>query len=65
MRIVPLLLALSALPSSGLHAQTASTAPPASVAPSKVLNLYPGAAPGALGSAPADKPTIDVYLPSV
>jgi len=39
-----------------LHAQTA---------PGKTLNVYPGTVPGALGRAPADRPTIDVYLPAV
>ena len=38
-----------------LHAQTV---------PSKTINVYPGAAPGALGHAAADRPTIDVYLPA-
>src|ERR1700761_5161188 len=31
---------------------------------SKTLNVYPGAVPGALGHADADRPTIDVYLPA-
>jgi acetyl esterase/lipase len=31
--------------------------------PSKTLNVYPGAVPGARGHAAADRPTIDVYLP--
>jgi acetyl esterase/lipase len=30
----------------------------------KSLNVYPGAAPGALGHADADRPTIDLYLPA-
>jgi acetyl esterase/lipase len=38
-----------------LNAQSAS---------SKTLNVYPGAVPGALGHAAADRPTIDVYLPA-
>jgi acetyl esterase/lipase len=38
-----------------LHAQTVTA---------KTLNVYPGAAPGALGHADADRPTIDVYLPA-
>ncbi|MGA9720558.1 MAG: alpha/beta hydrolase [Acidobacteriaceae bacterium] len=38
-----------------LHAQTA---------PNRSLNVYPGAAPGALGHSAADRPTIDVYLPT-
>src|ERR1700722_20634518 len=46
------LLASSA---SLLHAQTA---------PSKTLNVYPGAVPGALDHAAADHPTLDVYLPA-
>jgi acetyl esterase/lipase len=32
--------------------------------PSKTLNVYPGAVPGARGHAAADRPTIDVYLPA-
>lgn len=32
--------------------------------PSKAINLYPGAAPGAIGHRAADRPTIDVYLPA-
>jgi acetyl esterase/lipase len=32
--------------------------------PSKVLDVYPGAVPGALGHSAADHPTIDVYLPA-
>ncbi|HEY3989049.1 MAG TPA: alpha/beta hydrolase [Acidobacteriaceae bacterium] len=36
----------------------------AQTAPGKTLNVYPGAVPGALGHAAADRPTIDVYLPS-
>jgi acetyl esterase/lipase len=48
-----LLLAVSSW--APLHAQTT---------PAKTLNVYPGAAPGALGHTPADIPTIDVYLPA-
>lgn len=36
----------------------------AQTAPSKVLDVYLGAVPGALGHAPADHPTIDAYLPA-
>jgi acetyl esterase/lipase len=38
-----------------LRAQTASN---------KTINVYPGAAPGALGHTAADRPTVDVYLPA-
>ncbi len=38
-----------------LHAQTV---------PNTSINVYPGAAPGALGHTAADRPTIDVYLPT-
>ena len=54
MRLFALLL-LSACSSVLLHAQSV---------PAKTLNVYPGAAPGALGHADADRPTIDVYLPA-
>jgi acetyl esterase/lipase len=37
---------------------------PAQPVPGKTLNVYPGAVPGALGHADADRPTIDVYLPA-
>lgn len=46
-----------------LLASTA-TALNAQTAPSKTLNVYPGAVPGALGHLAADRPTIDVYLPT-
>jgi acetyl esterase/lipase len=36
----------------------------AQTAPNKALSVYPGAVPGALGHAAADRPTIDVYLPA-
>jgi acetyl esterase/lipase len=36
----------------------------AQTAPSKTLNVYPGAVPGALGRTAADRPTIDAYLPA-
>jgi acetyl esterase/lipase len=54
MRLSALLL-LFASAAALLHAQTV---------PGKTLNVYPGAAPGALGHADADRPTIDVYLPA-
>jgi acetyl esterase/lipase len=54
MRLFSLIL-LAASTASLLHAQ---------IAPGKALNVYPGAAPGALGHATADRPTIDVYLPA-
>jgi acetyl esterase/lipase len=54
MRLSALLL-LFASAAGLLHAQTG---------PGKTLNVYPGAAPGALGHADADRPTIDVYLPA-
>ncbi len=54
MRLSALLL-LFASPAALLHAQGG---------PGKTLNVYPGAAPGALGHADADRPTIDVYLPA-
>ena len=54
MRLFALLL-LSAISSVLLHAQSV---------PARTLNVYPGAAPGALGHADADRPTIDVYLPA-
>ena len=53
MRLPSLILLLAC--SAGLQAQTA---------PSKSMNVYSGAAPGAHGQAPADRPTIDVYLPA-
>jgi acetyl esterase/lipase len=46
-----------------LLASTATTLI-AQTAPNKTLNVYPGAVPGALGHAAADRPTIDVYLPA-
>lgn len=49
------LLLLFASAATQLHAQAVS---------GKTLNVYPGAAPGALGHADADRPTIDVYLPA-
>jgi acetyl esterase/lipase len=54
MRQLSLILLFASM-SSLLHAQTA---------PARTLNVYPGAAPGALGHAEADRPTIDVYLPA-
>ena len=54
MHLFAFLLLLASAPGL-LHAQ-AST--------SKTLNVYPGAVPGALGHADADRPTIDVYLPA-
>ena len=59
MRFLSLILLLASS-ASLLHAQTA---------PSKTLNVYPGAVPGgavpgALGHAAADHPTLDVYLPA-
>jgi acetyl esterase/lipase len=54
MRLSALLL-LFASAAALLHAQTV---------PGKTLNVYPGAAPEALGHADADRPTIDVYLPA-
>jgi acetyl esterase/lipase len=48
-------LLLSAFSSVLLHAQSV---------PAKTLNVYAGAAPGALGHADADRPTIEVYLPA-
>ena len=36
----------------------------AQTAPAKTLNVYPGAAPGALGHSAADHPIIDIYLPA-
>jgi acetyl esterase/lipase len=54
MRLFSLILLLVST-ASFLQAQTA---------PSKTLNVYPGAAPGALGHGAADRPTIDVYLPA-
>jgi acetyl esterase/lipase len=54
MRLLSLILLLAST-GSLLHAQTA---------PSKTLAVYPGAAPGALDHAAADRPTIDVYLPA-
>lgn len=53
-----LLLALFALalPFAPLHAQTAANPP-------QTVFLYPNGAPGALGSAPADKPRMYVFLP--
>jgi acetyl esterase/lipase len=54
MRLSALLL-LFASAAALLHAQTV---------PGKTLNVYPGAVPGALGHADADRPTIDVYLPT-
>jgi acetyl esterase/lipase len=49
------LLLLVAFVFGPVHAQTA---------PAKILNVYPGVAPGALGHSAADRPTIDVYLPA-
>jgi acetyl esterase/lipase len=49
------LLVMSAFSSVLLHAQSV---------PARTLNVYPGAARGALGHADADRPTIDVYLPA-
>ncbi|MGB9415653.1 MAG: alpha/beta hydrolase [Acidobacteriaceae bacterium] len=46
-----------------LLASTATTLI-AQTATNKTLNVYPGAVPGALGHAAADRPTIDVYLPA-
>lgn len=37
---------------------------PAQTAPTKTINVYSGAVPGALGHTAADRPTIDVYLPA-
>jgi len=54
MRLFALTLLLAFTPAL-LNAQTAS---------SKTLNVYPGTVPGAQGRAAADRPTIDVYLPS-
>ena len=54
MRLLSLILLLAST-ASLLHAQTA---------PNKTLDVYPGAVPGARGHAAADRPTIDVYLPS-
>jgi acetyl esterase/lipase len=54
MRLSALLL-LFASAAALLQAQTV---------PGKTLNVYPGAVPGALGHADADRPTIDVYLPT-
>ena len=54
MRLFAFLLLLASLP--GLLRAQAST--------SKTLNVYPGAVPGALGHADADRPTIDVHLPA-
>jgi acetyl esterase/lipase len=54
MRLFALML-LFAFASALLHAQSI---------PAKTLNVYPGAAPGALGHGDADRPTIDVYLPA-
>jgi acetyl esterase/lipase len=54
MRLFALLLLFASAP--GLLRAQSST--------SKTLNVYPGAVPGALGHADADRPTIDVYLPA-
>jgi acetyl esterase/lipase len=54
MRLFALML-LFAFASALLHPQSI---------PAKTLNVYPGAAPGALGHGDADRPTIDVYLPA-
>jgi acetyl esterase/lipase len=58
MRLLSLILLLAST-ASLLNAQTA---------PSKTLDIYPGAVPGAVhgarGHAAADRPTIDVYLPA-
>jgi acetyl esterase/lipase len=54
MRLFSLIILLVST-ASFLHAQTA---------PSKTLDVYPGAVPGALGHAAADRPTIEVYLPA-
>ena len=54
MRLLSLIL-LFASTAGFVHAQPA---------PSKTLDVYPGAAPGARGHAAADRPTIDVYLPA-
>ncbi|HEY1965923.1 MAG TPA: alpha/beta hydrolase [Acidobacteriaceae bacterium] len=54
MRRYAFLVLLASVP--GLLRAQAST--------SKTLNVYPGAVPGALGHADADRPTIDVYLPA-
>jgi acetyl esterase/lipase len=54
MHLFAFLLLLASAP--GLLRAQAST--------SKTLNVYPGAVPGALGHADADRPTIDVYLPA-
>lgn len=53
MRLFSLMLLLVST-AGFLHAQT----------PSKTLDVYPDAVPGALGHAAADRPTIDVYLPA-
>jgi acetyl esterase/lipase len=47
-----------------LLASTANLLCAQTAAPGKVLDVYPGAVPGALGHAAEDRPTIDVYLPS-
>jgi len=45
-------------------AQTAPAAPPVAIPPpAATLLLWPGGAPGALGTAPDDMPKVDVYLP--
>jgi acetyl esterase/lipase len=54
MRLLAFLLLFASVPGL-LGAQTSV---------SKTLNVYPGAVPGALGHADADRPTIDVYLPA-
>jgi acetyl esterase/lipase len=58
MRLVWLLL-LMFLPLRISHAQAAP-----GQRPDRILDVYPGLPPGALGHSPADRPTIDEYLPA-
>ena len=51
-----------ALGFSGAHLW--AQAPMHTPARTKVISVYPGPAPGALGNSAADRPTLDVYLPA-
>ena len=55
----PLVLAAAAVTLLACSART----PNATLGPSAVLPLWPGGAPGALGSTAADRPTMTVHLP--
>src|SRR6185436_5166098 len=50
----------------GLAAQPVSPyqQPPSTVQDSRIVRLWPGAAPGALGDQDEDTPTVTVHLPS-